>query len=915
MVSGLVSRLCGFTPRVAAEFLFTVSIAECLLRARGSHTLRRERRMVVVGLHFFGEHAMRWMRTSRRFITSMMAIFAVVLAVAHAPSASAQRATDIIGGPITTNRFERLVQAYITPSDAEMGALDRLHEGYLEKFRAEVEPEIDVIMSSINRGAPNQDQFEKLMRDIDRINVRISEADNAFLTAATELLAEDRRAGMLRVREARERQRLLSGIVQMGPMMMGSGAGFTDLPNLILRDAVLAGLRPENREAFDAALRSIEQRTLSQARAHNAETRKAILSFFAVYSAAAASMEDVGGEGVDADAAADGQMRNMEEQQRQIETAMREVGRELRKGIKSNFAANCAACAQLASLLPESAVLSLRTELARRTTGMMGMSLGIADRDGPKIVANRIRRDSEISAEVKAGLTPILETWSKAHADAMESLAKVLVDSEDPLRMVFGGMDDGSVETPVSLATAQLRAVSNDAFRQMTVLLGERADQFIRRVEQPDDSDVSREYFMPVPKKPTGDGGSDEGTTGDVSVGAFAVSGLLGGFSGPLPFEAADVARIGAVVGLDTSSLSVIEAVVDAWKSAQWDAQMDPIEERLTNAWRTRVSSGDDGVMIYDPKSVRASFEARAEAGRLLFDLDERLYADLAGALGIPSDDVLLLLLRLERANLLARQSPAMEGVPISVWRVFTAASVDPKVARGIIEEAKSELSVSAAELPKLLTERLATAEKIEAAERVFATRDQSAIERASRDYTEFLHQDRKANGEWGERVMAIFDAACVAYETDVETIASMKRARLRSTYPDIYRSADSAERQLADATRLPGLSDDQRVRIDALRAEYDAVYAKLCGEMAELSGTTNPGFQVDMDWESYAKKMAQVERIRFVRKERTDKALAELRRVLGPDRAVEVRGLVKDADEEAEPNQRQFLEWASDED
>ena len=167
------------------------------------------------------------------------------------------------------------------------------------------------------------------------------------------------------MREARERQRLLSGIVQMGPMMMGSGAGFTDLPNLILRDAVLAGLRPENREAFDAALRSIEQRTLSQARAHNAETRKAILSFFPVYSAAAASMEDVGGEGVDADAAADGQMRNMEEQQRQIETAMREVGRELRKGIKSNFAANCAACAQLASLLPESAVLSLRTELAR----------------------------------------------------------------------------------------------------------------------------------------------------------------------------------------------------------------------------------------------------------------------------------------------------------------------------------------------------------------------------------------------------------------------------------------------------------------------------------------------------------------------------------------------------------------------
>jgi hypothetical protein len=162
---------------------------------------------------------------------------------------------------------------------------------------------------------------------------------------------------MQRVREARERQRLLAGIVRFAPMMLGGGAGFTDLPARAIREEYFGRVSAENREAFDAALRSQEQRTLSQARAYNADVRKALVGFFDIMTEMQQAMTAAGADPNNPDMAA------MEQQQRAMMEKLTALGADIRKSVKSNFEANRAGAAALAALLPEAVWLCLQQHL------------------------------------------------------------------------------------------------------------------------------------------------------------------------------------------------------------------------------------------------------------------------------------------------------------------------------------------------------------------------------------------------------------------------------------------------------------------------------------------------------------------------------------------------------------------------
>jgi len=63
---------------------------------------------------------------------------AVLLPLIAADVAHGQGGREIVGGPITTARFERLLKLFVVPTSEEMKALDRLHEQYLERFRREI---------------------------------------------------------------------------------------------------------------------------------------------------------------------------------------------------------------------------------------------------------------------------------------------------------------------------------------------------------------------------------------------------------------------------------------------------------------------------------------------------------------------------------------------------------------------------------------------------------------------------------------------------------------------------------------------------------------------------------------------------------------------------------------------------------
>ncbi len=822
-------------------------------------------------------------------LAACLALTAVLTTRAHAQSAK-----ELVGGPITTKRFERTIRAYVAPTDLEMGALDRLHESYLEKFRAEIEPEIAAVAAT-GAGEPNKDQFEKFMRDLDRINARIAEADNAFFAAATDLLPLDRQATMLRVREARERQRLLSGIVQFGPMMFGGGAGFVDFPNLIVKPSILNGVPAESREMFDSALRSQETRVLSQARTYNAEMRKSLTKFFEIYSTM--------GQGEAAPVEGEPGEFDPGQNQMAIMQALAALGADLRKGVKSNFDANRSACAQLASMLPESTMLTVRMDLATRSIGVMGMGYGASARGGGvKSVVAKIRRDSAFTPEVKAEVETILAAYTKDHVAALEALAVAVSESEGSMFMAMGmGGDDPSATTALTTASERIQAVSRESMTKLAALLGDRSEGFVRKYEHTsEDGTVALVDYYPVKEeKPSND---DETEAAQLNV----RSGFSSGYGVPVPFDAADILRIGTLVGFDSSMQSVVEAVVEQWKATQWDAQMNPLSDTLTSALSQRMTAGDNGEVVHDVAAANTVARTRSAMVKLLFELDELLYADLAGALGLAANDPTLVLLRLERTDLIPTRGGGPGGIvafPYSASRLLAAGKVDSKTARAVIEGSSAEFTALASELPAQLARRMENAEKIATVERDFASRDQARIEASSRIYSTLIAASAALDTEFGASISALFNAAVDANVADPATNAALKRACVRSMHPEIYRVKDSAERQLAASTQLAGLSEDQLARLDALRAEYEVIYDALCVEMAAGSSNPFPLGATGEDWQEYTKRAAAIEQIRFRRNERTEKTLGELRRILGSELAASVPGLVIDPEAEADAN------------
>ncbi len=823
-------------------------------------------------------------------LAAVLTLTAVLTTRAHAQSAK-----ELVGGPITTKRFERTIRAYVAPTDLEMGALDRLHESYLEKFRAEIEPEIAAVAATMGGGEPNKDQFEKFMRDLDRINARIAEADNAFFAAATDLLPLDRQATMLRVREARERQRLLSGIVQFGPMMFGGGAGFVDFPNLIVKPSILNGVPAESREMFDSALRSQETRVLSQARTYNAEMRKSLTKFFEIYSTM--------GQGEAAPVEGEPGEFDPGQNQMAIMQALAALGADLRKGVKSNFDANRSACAQLASMLPESTMLTVRMDLAMRSIGVMGMAYGASARGGGvKSVVAKIRRDSAFTPEVKAEVETILAAYTKDHVAALEALAVAVSESEGSMFMAMGmGGDDPSATTALTTASERIQAVSRESMTKLAALLGDRSEGFVRKYEHTsEDGTVALVDYYPVKEeKPSND---DETEAAQLNV----RSGFSSGYGVPVPFDAADILRIGTLVGFDSSMQSVVEAVVEQWKATQWDAQMNPLSDTLNSALSQRMTAGDNGEVVHDVAAANTVARTRSAMVKLLFELDELLYADLAGALGLAANDPTLVLLRLERTDLIPTRGGGPGGIvafPYSASRWLAAGKVDSKTARAVIEGSSAEFTALASELPAQLARRMENAEKIATVERDFASRDQARIEASSRIYSTLIAASAALDTEFGASISALFNAAVDANVADPATNAALKRACVRSMHPEIYRVKDSAERQLAASTQLAGLSEDQLARLDALRAEYEVIYDALCVEMAAGSSNPFPLGATGEDWQEYTKRAAAIEQIRFRRNERTEKTLGELRRILGSELAASVPGLVIDPEAEADAN------------
>jgi len=836
-------------------------------------------------------------RLALRPLAVMLAALVAALLVVPPPAAHAQGA-QAVASPLTTKRLERLLRVYVSPTAEEASAIDRLHEAYLAKFRAELDPEIQAVGRSMGGAMPSQQEFEKFLRDLDRVQAKIAEADGAFFDSASNLLAEERRAGMQRIREARERQRNLSGFTRMGPMMFGGGGSFVDLADILARDEFARQVPEAARAQFDALLLAQEQRLLAQSRNYGQEIRKAFDQMFAIISEAeqAAAAPAEGADGADAAAAMQAQMARMQV----IMQRMKELGKEANRVAALNADANRAAVRQFAPVLPELAYHKLRGDLARRSTGAMGMFAGAFDGEGLgagggdlATLLARLRRDRDVTADMRERFGPIELSWRRERADNAEEFAEFMSTLDTTALMMGGVNPDGSASETMrkiqSLGEGRSE-IDQRAYRAVAAVIGaEKSDVVFRKASAmlgggDGDAPDRAEALVPNPSAFATEAEVEEAAT-DQYWGYVASAAILN--SAPPAWSTGQLARLMKPLGVADASLAILEGVVDGWNKREWEAKVVPLGRQLSEL----------NLSLYS--SLPAANIDPGEA-------DAVLMSELGAALGLSADSAEMLLLRLDRVQLASESGFSGVRNVVSPAQILSRANLPPETARAFIEGSRDGWIAFADTIAADVRSVLDRGE-----------RQQKAMEAAQKDggwqaFQQVMAKNAAEAAAFARRYNELCDAAAAKASDRAEVAAAIKRARLALARPDVYKASDCATRQLDAALALDGVSDDQRARLEALKAEYDAVYEMLSEKIASESAV-DPN-----DGEAWREMQARAEaeqKLFFQRNERTEKARSEARRILGDELASRVRGLVPDEADGTARQRNRFDPFAEDDD
>jgi hypothetical protein len=507
----------------------------------------------------------------------------------------------------------------------------------------------------------------------------------------------------------------------------------------------------------------------------------------------------------------------------------------------------------------------------------------------------RLRRDPEVTAEMRERFGPIELAWRRETADNLERTAE-LTNGLDMRAMMMNGMNGGESDAVAAVrkVAEELREIDQRAYRAVAVVIGQDKSDLVFSRQRPfadaeGAAEVGQEVLAPnlaTAAEPEPEAPELADQPGYMGSAAF--------FSGPPPaWTAAQIARMLKPLGVPDSSLAVIEGIVDGWTAREWQPKVASFGAEFGELSDALYRQREDGGLGIDPSKAAKMTALRLRMVDAVIAADAVLFDELATALGFGADSAEILLLRLERVQLAAE--PMAMGGPryiASPSAILARASLSPEASRAFLEGSRDAWKAFAQSFP---------ADVRGVVER--SDRQQMAMQDAgtSRDFSEFqriMTENTAAARDFIRRYGELCDAAASKAGGGAEAATAIRRARLALSRPDVYKSSDCATRQLAAALALDGVSDDQRARLEALKAEYDAVYEMLSEKIAVGSEEVDPA---DGEaWRAMQERMEAEEKLRFQRNERTEKARSEARRILGDELASRVRGLVPD---EADPS------------
>lgn len=824
---------------------------------------------------------------ARRLARLLLALLGFV--VASPVFAAPQAARSLVGGPMTTASFERLTRLHVGATNDEMTALDRIHERYLERFRADIQPEIDALSKDRSGLRAGRKELDRQLRECERVSSKIAEADRALFDAASEALPEAKRAGMSKVRSARERQRLLQGVTAM---VAGSSEGtvFVDIADLLSRDRFLRRVPAERREQFDAFISTQEARLLTQARSLAAAARES-MARMSETNANYWTQTDALPQGATPEQMAQARAeaaKRLSERMQAYRLALKEAQKPYLKIARANHLENRTAMTQLEPIVGKAATDEFREFVALRALGGEAYRFGFGWGDTPQLstIARRMERDPLIPESSRSRIAELLAGWFDARADALEALVAALDARDDDQQAADGARED-----------ARMRAeAADDKLRDsLLAILGDGFGRYFDRVEPEPGEEGEVQFLVKI---------DELSPEAEAELGAEMGEGQGFEFGYIEPIKFVEVTSALRVVGLRFDG-ALANETYDAWLETKWKARVEPLNAAYVAAQDETYAFDESGEVRYNPAQYALMNDAARGLVAAVSDTEEALASDLAGALGLAPGSPGLTLVRLEGVRRfgddMAGDSETNAHLP-SPTRMLSLAGATPEEAERVLAESKEEWSRIIDALRPKLASIASIDERMGQLQVQSVTRDKIG----AKSFTERL----EALGKEREEILAsmrgdvtkTFDDACRKAIVDPERLEEFRRARMRAVYPGLYSSELYAGQQLADALRLSGLDENLRADIDALRAEYIAVFDKLCDRMLEAERNANAVYE--SNFEEYSRLIDSIDPMRFERDERTSKARNELKRLLGPERARRVPGLLKSIRDAAESDE-----------
>ena len=834
----------------------------------------------------------------RHPVLQLARLLLVALMVLPAPrAADAQSTRSIVGGPLTTARFERYAELLLRAPDGEMQAVDRLHEAYLDRFRAELDPELrETYKTAMNAGQDGR-EFEQLLKRIDRMSVRIGEVDDAFFAAASGALAEPRRAALQRIKEMRERERLTGGYAGFSTMLVGNGTGFVDFVDVLARGRYSGAIAPERRAELDALLATQSSRLSSQARTFASEARSGMLAYF-----------ELSQQMIEAGAAADGDAanaggeeaeRSAEERRERFSRSVSEAGRGLRKVIRLNHSENKAAAAQLEQMLAPLVHAQFREELVLRSLGATVFTYLDAS---PQLagVVRRIREDPRLPDGSAEALDEAEAAWRAGRATVLEGFLSLLDETEAPSALMqYAAAQDTANVPEQALAFAekcgrartQLERLDREFIDRLVAILAARSGVYFDEIPPPDgvDDGAGPRYAVKI------DDGEPGPDAEELERGAFAGRTDSGA---PAPTALALVQQALELAGVE-ADLGLVETVYESWRRDRWDARIPALIEAYDRLQSEAYGVGaEEFTVVYDPAKFAAWRDSGIALANAVAEVHAALLADLGGALGRPADDPAFLLLRLrevERLRFVELSSVMRQANPTipSVLWLLVGARAQPAEVRALLSDGAEEWG-AIADAVRAIEVRLE--ELSYDLVRLQVEIDRRGGESTAADsarWTSISGEKRRQVDDLRVRLVRRIEEALEKTIADPDRRTAFMRSLQRQVHPDFSEAGDSAERQLDEAAAIDGLTEDERARIDAMRAEYLAVFDGLTTRMIEAARKWDEKALRD-EAQMEDALLEEIEQLRLDRKERTDKVLGELRRLLGAERAARIRGLPK---------------------